>query len=44
MTDLSKEMLLVENVDQREALTALFQAMYAELPAPKGKKNKQTGA
>lgn len=40
----AKAMLLVENVDQREALTALFQAMYAELPAPKAKKHKQTGA
>ena len=39
----AKEMLLVENVDQREALTALFRAMYAELPAPKAKKHKQTG-
>ena len=34
----SKEMLLVENVDNREFLTGLFNAMYDELPAPKKKK------
>lgn len=33
----AKEMLLVENVDDREALAALFCAMYDELPAPKKK-------
>lgn len=34
----AKEMLLVENVDDRAFLTQLFQAMYDELPAPKRKK------
>lgn len=34
----AKEMLLVENVDDREFLTGLFNAMYDELPAPKKKK------
>ena len=36
--DGAKEMLLVESVDSREQLTALFRAMYEELPAPKKKK------
>ena len=30
-----KEMLLVEDVDNRELLQELLQAMYKELPAPK---------
>ena len=34
----AKEMLLVNNVDNREFLTALLTAMYDELPAPKKKK------
>ena len=34
----AKEMILVEDVDDREFLTELFQAMYEELPAPKPKK------
>ena len=34
----AKEMLLVENVDSKEFLTELFDAMYEELPAPKKKK------
>ena len=34
----AKEMLLVENVDDREFLRALFEAMYEELPLPKPKK------
>ena len=34
----AKPMLLVEDVDSKDALTALFQAMYPELPAPKAKK------
>lgn len=34
----AKEMLLVEDVDQKEFLTGLFRAMYEELPAPKKKK------
>ena len=33
-----KEMLLVEDVDSREFLQELLQAMYKELPAPKKKK------
>ena len=34
----AKEMLLVDNVDNREYLKGLFEAMYNELPAPKPKK------
>ena len=34
----AKEMLLVDNVDNREFLTELVAAMYRELPAPKQKK------
>ena len=33
----AKEMLLVDNVDDREFLAKLLQAMYPELPAPKKK-------
>ena len=33
----AKEMLLVEEVDQKEFLTGLFHAMYDELPLPKPK-------
>ena len=36
----AKEMLLVDEVDNREFLTGLFHAMYDELPAPKPKKKK----
>lgn len=36
----AKEMLLVENVDDRGFLTALFAAMQEELPAPRPKKKK----
>lgn len=36
--DGAKEMLLVEDVDSREFLTGLFNAMYDELPALKTKK------
>ena len=36
----AKEMLLVEEVDNREFLTGLFNAMYEELPTPKPKKKK----
>lgn len=35
-----KEMLLVENVEDKEFLTDLFKAIYDELPAPKPKKKK----
>lgn len=34
----AKEMLLVESVDDREFLKALFEAMYPELPEPKKKR------
>ena len=36
--DGAKPMLLVENVDSKDALTVLFQAMSPEPPAPKTKK------
>ena len=39
--DGAKEMLLVENVDDKEFLTGLFDAMYDELPEQKPKKKKQ---
>ena len=34
----AKEMLLVDDVDNKEFLKELFEAMYDELPAPKKKK------
>ena len=34
----AKEMLLVDNIDNRDYLAGLFKAMYEELPAPKPKK------
>ena len=34
----AKEMLLVDEVDNKEFLKELFNAMYNELPAPKRKK------
>ena len=34
----AKEMLLVDNVDNREFLTELLASMYGELPEPKKKK------
>ena len=36
----AKEMLLVDDVDNKEYLTGLFNSMYDELPAPKLKKKK----
>lgn len=36
----AKDMLLVEDVDNKEFLTELFNAMYDELPAPRPKKKK----
>ena len=36
----AKEMLLVDEVDNKEFLTGLFHAMYDELPATKPKKKK----
>ncbi len=35
----AKEMLLVDNVDDKIYLTGLFEAMYDDLPAPKTKKH-----
>lgn len=37
--DGGKEMLLVEEVDSKEFLAKLFEAMYDELPLPKQKRN-----
>lgn len=34
----AKEMLLVDDVDNKEFLRGLFEAMYDELPSPKKKK------
>lgn len=34
----AKEMILVDDIDNREFLRELFEAMYDELPAPKKKK------
>jgi hypothetical protein len=36
----AKEMLLVEEVDNKGFLTGLFDVMYDELPTPKPKKKK----
>lgn len=36
----AKEMLLVENVDDKTFLAGLFRGMYAELPEPKAKRKK----
>ena len=36
----AKEMLLVEEVDNKDFLTGLFNAVYEELPATKNKKKK----
>ena len=38
--DGAKEMLLVDDVDNKEFLTGLFNSMYDELPVPKPKKKK----
>jgi GNAT superfamily N-acetyltransferase len=38
----AKEMLLVDEVDDREYLTGLFEAMYAELPTQKPRNKKQS--
>ena len=37
----AKDMILVDDVDDREFLEELLEAMYDELPAPKKKKNKK---
>lgn len=39
--DGAKDMLLVEDVDNRTILETLFRTMYPELPAPKRKKEKK---
>lgn len=36
----AKDMLLVENVDDRQFLNCLFRAMYEQLPEPKPKKKR----
>ena len=36
----AKDMLLVEDLDDKDFLTKLFESMYEELPAPKPKKKK----
>ncbi|MDD3368539.1 MAG: TfoX/Sxy family protein [Lachnospiraceae bacterium] len=36
----AKEMLLVDEIDDKNYLTGLFEAMYDELPMPKPKKKK----
>ena len=38
----AKEMLLVEEVDNKEFLTKLFEAMYDELPLPKPRRREKT--
>lgn len=35
-----KEMLLVENIEDKEFLTELFNSVYDELPAPRPQKKK----
>ena len=37
----AKEMLLVDEVDNKEFLSGLFNAMYEELPVPKQKRRKE---
>lgn len=37
----AKDMLLVEDIDNRRFMTSLFEAMYEELPLPKPKKRKK---
>ncbi|MGN0509872.1 MAG: TfoX/Sxy family protein [Ruminococcus sp.] len=39
--DGAKEMLLIENIDDREFLAKLFNTMYDELPVPKKKSKKK---
>ena len=38
--DGAKEMLLIDDVDNKEFLIGLFDALYDDLPAPKPKKKK----
>lgn len=37
----AKDMLLCDNVDDKDFLNILFNSMYAELPEPKKRKNKE---
>lgn len=37
----AKDMLLVDDIDNREYLTELFKAMYDELPEPKPRKSRK---
>ena len=37
----AKEMLLVDEVDNKEFLTKLFEAMYDELPLPKARRREE---
>ena len=37
----AKEMLLVDEVDNKEFLTKLFEAMYDELPFPKARRREE---
>lgn len=37
----AKEMILVDELENKDFLAQLFEAMYDELPAPKPKKNKK---
>lgn len=37
----AKDMILVDDIDNRELLTELFEAMYDELPEPKPKKSRK---
>lgn len=39
--DGAKDMVLIEDIDNKEFLQELFEAMYEELPAPKPKKKKK---
>ena len=38
----AKEMLFLDEVDNKEFLTKLFEAMYDELPLPKSRRRKMT--
>lgn len=38
----AKEMLLIEEIDDKEFLTKLFEAIYDELPLPKRKNKSET--
>ena len=38
----AKEMLLVENIENRDFLIQLFEAMYEELPEPKKRKSNES--